>query len=111
MAFIEDIPFTYADSSDGYTFFDGEALEWVSDGTFRELKNGKTYFLAFADSNANLEKLPSIYTDDSVPHHIVQATSPQLRRWKGWSIQVEADAWIMHLWMKVEIVALEWEYL
>lgn len=58
---------------------------------------------ALVDSNVKLEKPHQRFTDSHSKFFLVQATSPQPQRWKGWKKELSAALAVMKLWTWEEI--------
>ncbi|KAF7318047.1 hypothetical protein HMN09_00312400 [Mycena chlorophos] len=62
--------------------------------------------VVFVDSTAHLVQPPAKFLRHGIRNFIVQATSPNERRYKGWAKEKWANLWPMDLWSFEELRAL-----
>ncbi|KDQ08300.1 hypothetical protein BOTBODRAFT_59389 [Botryobasidium botryosum FD-172 SS1] len=60
--------------------------------------------LALCDSNSGLFTPPMLFSSKTSPAFVVQAASPQVSRWRGWSKQKDGLVWTMAIWQRQEIL-------
>ncbi|PIL28677.1 hypothetical protein GSI_08721 [Ganoderma sinense ZZ0214-1] len=63
--------------------------------------------LFLVDSNSNICSPPGAFTQHTFGGMIVQATSPDPSRWKQWAKELCASSWVMGLWEREEMLALQ----
>nr|VWP02629.1 Gamma-butyrobetaine dioxygenase [Ganoderma boninense] len=99
------MPVVFCERSDYCLLFDDRGVHIVTD------LGGYPYFphrtLFLVDSNDDLRSPPASFTHHILGGFIVQATPPDLPRWKQWAKEVGAMSWVMGLWEREELLALQ----
>ncbi|KAM5546204.1 hypothetical protein V8D89_000330 [Ganoderma adspersum] len=98
------MPVVFCDRSDSCVLFDDRGVHMVHPVANHPFER-RTLFLV--DSNSAIYSPPGAFLPPILEGVIVQAVSPDPSRWKQWAKDVRAWTWVLGLWEREEMLALQ----
>ena len=97
-------PVVFCNTADSCILFDNRGVHVVYPLANYPFQR-RTLFLV--DSNSAIHSPPGAFLQPILGGVIVQAASPDPSRWKQWAKDVRAQTWVLGLWEREEMVALQ----